>query len=103
MVEGKIPLHRRNCFEVFFNYFTQGVNQIICKFGKTSVGQASNYMNLIIIFISMFIIGIPKTVYGVFTLLISNKIVDFIILGKLYGTYLTFCILLLSCPSLQRG
>lgn len=58
------------------------INQIICKYKKTSVGQASNYMNLLIIFTSSFILGIPKSIYGVFALLISNSIVDFIILGN---------------------
>lgn len=58
------------------------INQIICKFKKTSVGQASNYMNLIIIFTSSFVFGIAKSVYAVFALLIGNIIVDFIILGN---------------------
>ena len=58
------------------------INQIICKYKKTSVGQASNYMNLIIIFTSSFVFGISKSIYAVFALLIGNKIVDFIILGN---------------------
>lgn len=58
------------------------INQIIVKFKKTSVGQASNYMNLIIIFTSSFVFGIPKSIYAVFALLLGNKIVDFIILGN---------------------
>lgn len=58
------------------------INQIICKYKKTSVGQASNYMNLIIIFTSSFVFGISKSIYAVFALLISNMIVDFIILGN---------------------
>lgn len=58
------------------------INQIICKYAKTSVGQAGNYMNLLIIFTSTFVLGIPLTIYAVFALLISNKIIDFIILGN---------------------
>lgn len=58
------------------------LNQIICKFAKTSVGQASIYINAIIITISAFVIGLPKTVYAIFTLLLDSKIVDFIILGN---------------------
>lgn len=58
------------------------INQIICKYAKTSVGQASSYMNLIIIFTSTFVFGIPNSVYAVFALLLSNSIVDFIILGN---------------------
>ena len=58
------------------------LNQIFCKFFKTSVGKANNSINLLIIFTSMFVIGIPKTIYAVFTLLLNSKIVDFIILGN---------------------
>lgn len=58
------------------------INQIICKYAKTSVGQAGNYINLLIIFTSTFVLGIPITIYAVFALLISNTIVDFIILGN---------------------
>ena len=58
------------------------INQIICKYAKTSVGQAGNYINLIILFTASFILGIPKTIYAVFAVLISNYIVDFIILGN---------------------
>ena len=58
------------------------LNQIICKFAKTSVGQASIYINTIIISISAFVIGLPKTVYAIFSLLLDSKMVDFIILGN---------------------
>lgn len=58
------------------------INQIICKFKKTSVGQASNYMNLLIIFTSSFVFGISKSLYAVCALLLGNAIVDFIILGN---------------------
>lgn len=58
------------------------INQIICKYAKTSVGQASNYMNLLIIFTSSFVFGIPSSIYAVLALLLSNTIVDFIILGN---------------------
>ena len=58
------------------------LNQIICKFFKTSVGQASIYINTIIISISAFTIGIPKTVYAIFSLLLDSRIIDFIILGN---------------------
>lgn len=58
------------------------INQIICKYAKTSVGQASSYINLLIIFTASFVFGIPNSVYAVFALLLSNAIVDFIILGN---------------------
>lgn len=58
------------------------INQIICKYAKTSVGQASSYINLLIIFTASFVFGIPNSVYAVFALLLSNSIVDFIILGN---------------------
>ena len=58
------------------------LNQIICKFFKTSVGKASIYINTIIISISAIAIGLPKTVYAVSSLLLESKIVDFIILGN---------------------
>lgn len=58
------------------------INQIICKYAKTSIGQASSYMNLLIIFTASFVFGIPNSVYAVFALLLSNAIVDFIILGN---------------------
>lgn len=57
------------------------INQIIRKYKKTSVGQASNYVNLLIIFTSVFVLGIPLTIYSVFGLLLCNLIIDFIILG----------------------
>ena len=56
------------------------INQIICKYAKTSVGQAGNYINIIIIFTATFVFGIPKSIYAIFTLIISNTIIDFIIL-----------------------
>ena len=58
------------------------INQIICKYAKTSIGQASSYINLLIIFTASFVFGIPNSVYAVFALLLSNAIVDFIILGN---------------------
>ena len=58
------------------------INQIICKFKKTSVGQASAYMNIIIIFTASFVFGIPKTIYALFALLVENAIVDFVVLGN---------------------
>ena len=58
------------------------LNQIVCKFFKTSVGQASISINSIIISISAFTLGFPKTVYAIFSLLLDSKIIDFIILGN---------------------
>ena len=58
------------------------INQIICKFRKTSIGQASAYMNIIIIFTASFVFGIPKTIYALFALLLENAIVDFVVLGN---------------------
>ena len=58
------------------------LNQIMCKYAKISVGQAGNIINLIIVFIAVFVIGIPKAIYAVFTILLINKIVDFILLGN---------------------
>lgn len=61
---------------------TDMINQIIRKFKKTSIGQASNCINLLIIFTSSFVFGISKSVYAVFALLLGNAIIDFIILGN---------------------
>ena len=58
------------------------INQIICKYGKTSIGQASAYMNIIIIFTASFIFGLPKTIYALFALILQNAIVDFVVLGN---------------------
>jgi len=58
------------------------INEIICTLKKTSVGQASNYINISIILASAFILGIPVCIYGIFALLLCNVIVDFIILGN---------------------
>ena len=58
------------------------INEIICTLKKTSVGQASNYINISIILASAFILGIPICIYGIFALLLCNVIVDFIILGN---------------------
>lgn len=58
------------------------VNQIICKFRKTSIGQASAYVNILIIFTASFIFGISKTIYALFALLLENAIVDFVVLGN---------------------
>lgn len=56
--------------------------QIICKYAKTSFGQASNYMNILIIFTAVFIFGIPKTLYALFCLITVNSIIDFVVLGN---------------------
>ena len=58
------------------------INKIICKFRKTSIGQASAYMNIIIIFTASFVFGLPKTIYALFALLLENAIVDFVVLGN---------------------
>lgn len=58
------------------------INQIICKYGKTSIGQASNYMNFLVIFTAIFIFGISKTIYALFSLMIVNAIIDFVVLGN---------------------
>ena len=58
------------------------INQIICKFRKTSIGQASAYMNIIIIFTASFVFGISKTIYALFALLLENAVVDFVVLGN---------------------
>ena len=52
------------------------------KNGKTSIGQASAYMNIIIIFTASFIFGLPKTIYALFALILQNAIVDFVVLGN---------------------
>ena len=61
---------------------TDMINQIICKYAHTSVGQAGKYINIIIIGVSTFVTGLPKAVYAVFTLFVETTIVDFIILGN---------------------
>jgi len=58
------------------------INQIICKFRKTSIGQASAYINIIIIFTASFVFGIAKSIYALFGLLLENAIVDFVVLGN---------------------
>lgn len=58
------------------------LNQIMCKYAKTSVGQAGVYINILVIFTAMFVLGIPKSIYAIFALLLVNKIVDFILLGN---------------------
>ena len=58
------------------------INQIICKYAKTSIGQASTYTNFLIIFTAIFIFGISKTIYAMFSLILINKIIDFIVLGN---------------------
>jgi len=58
------------------------LNQIMCKYAKTSIGQAGIYINIVIIFIAIFVIGIPKTVYAILSLLLVNNVVDFILLGN---------------------
>ncbi|MBQ3020728.1 MAG: YitT family protein [Bacilli bacterium] len=61
---------------------TDLIMQIICKYAKTSIGQAGNYINILIIFTSIFVFGVSNVIYGIFSLLIMNKIIDFIILGN---------------------
>ncbi len=66
-------------------YSTGGVdiiNQIICHYAKTSIGQAGIYINIVIIFISMFIFGLPNSIYAIFALFVENSIVDLIVLGN---------------------
>ena len=58
------------------------INQIICKYAKTSIGQASNYINFLVIFTAAFIFGLPKTIYALFSLMIVNTIIDFVVLGN---------------------
>ena len=58
------------------------LNQIMCKYAKTSVGQAGVYINILVIFTAMFVLGVPKSIYAIFALLLVNKIVDFILLGN---------------------
>ena len=39
-------------------------------------------MNILIIFTASFVFGIPKTIYALFTLMVVNFIVDFVVLGN---------------------
>ena len=61
---------------------TDIINQILRKYTKTSIGQTSNYINILIIFTGVFILGIPKTLYALFCLILVNKIIDFVVLGN---------------------
>ncbi len=61
---------------------TDIINQIICKYAKTSVGTAGNYINILIIFTAACVFGISQSIYAIFALIIDNKIVDFIMLGN---------------------
>jgi len=58
------------------------LNQIMCKYAKISIGTSGTYINMLIIFTAIFVIGIPRTIYAIFTLLLVNKIIDFILLGN---------------------
>lgn len=58
------------------------INAIIVKHSKISIGTAGMYINIVIIFIAMFVFGVSKSVYAIFILLCLNKIEDFIILGN---------------------
>ena len=61
---------------------TDIINQILRKFTKTSIGQTSNYINILIIFTATFVLGIPKTIYALFCLMLVNAIIDFVVLGN---------------------
>ena len=58
------------------------INQILCKYAKISMGNAGNYVNITIITISLFVFEFKKIIYGIFTLLLINKLIDYILLGN---------------------
>ena len=57
------------------------ISAIISKYTKLPMGTSSIWTNIFIIFTGFIVFGLTQTVYSVFILLISNKIVDIIILG----------------------
>lgn len=54
---------------------------IISKYTKLPMGSSSIWTNIFIIFLGFIVFGFTQTIYSVFILLLSNKIVDIIILG----------------------
>ena len=57
------------------------ISAIISKYTKLPMGTSSVWTNILIIFFGFVVFGFTKTIYSIFILLISNKIVDIIILG----------------------
>lgn len=57
------------------------INQILYKYAKISMGQAGNYVNIVIISTSFFVFGVTKIIYALFSLLLINKIIDYVLLG----------------------
>lgn len=65
--------------------FNPGGFAVICdimyKYLHLSIGNASNIINFILIFISGFIFGLNNAVYAIISLLVSSYIVDRVIIG----------------------
>ncbi|MDD2208323.1 MAG: YitT family protein [Bacilli bacterium] len=57
------------------------ISAIISKYTKLPMGTSAVWTNIFIVLAGFIVFGLTKTVYGVFILLVSNKIVDIIILG----------------------
>ncbi len=55
--------------------------KILNKYLKISMGKSSTLTNIFIIGSGLFVFGPIKTIYGIFILIISNYITDFILLG----------------------
>ena len=58
------------------------INQILCKYAKISMGQAGSIVNIIIISLSLIALGFTKLIYAVTSLLLINKIIDYVLLGN---------------------
>ena len=58
------------------------INQILFKYAKISMGQAGNYVNITIIAISFFTFNFTQIIYALMSLLLINKIIDYILLGN---------------------
>lgn len=54
---------------------------IISKYTKLPMGSSSIWTNIFIIFLGFIVFGFTQTIYSVFILLLSSKIVNIIILG----------------------
>ncbi len=54
---------------------------IINKTFKIPVGQAGKFVNIIIIFTGTIIFGFTKTIYALFIVFVSSKIVDIVMIG----------------------
>lgn len=58
------------------------INQIMCKYFKISMGNAGNFVNITIISTSLIVFGFTKIIYALFSLILINKLIDYVLLGN---------------------